>query len=62
VTDVDLTTAAALVDSMINEVVVHDRSIELLVHHRPVDFPAAAAAALAARARRLGGSADARTA
>jgi uncharacterized protein YbjT (DUF2867 family) len=59
VTDVDLTTAAALVDSMTNEVVVHDHRIEELVHHRPMDFPEAAAAALAARARRLRGSADA---
>ena len=59
VTDVDLTTAAALVDSMTNEVVVHDHRIEELVDHRPMDFPEAAAAALAARARRLRGSADA---
>jgi uncharacterized protein YbjT (DUF2867 family) len=61
VTDVDLTTAAALVDSMTNEVVVHDHRIEELVDHRPMDFPEAAAAALAARARRLRGSADAGT-
>jgi uncharacterized protein YbjT (DUF2867 family) len=61
VTDVDLTTAAALVDSMTNEVVVHDHRIEDLVDHRPMDFPEAAAAALAARARRLRGSADAGT-
>ncbi len=61
VTDVDLTTAAALVDSMTNEVVVHDHRIEELVDHRPMDFPEAAAAALAARARRLRGSADARS-
>ena len=59
VTDVDLTTAAALVDSMTNEVVVHDHRIEELVDHRPMDFPEAAAAALAARAQRLRGSADA---
>jgi len=59
VTDVDLTTAAALVDSMTNEVVVHDHRIEELVHHRPTDFPEAAAAAPAARARRLRGPADA---
>lgn len=59
VTDVDLTTAAALVDSMTNEVVVHDRRIEELVDHRPMDFPDAAGAALAARARRRRGSADA---
>ena len=54
VTDVDLTTASALVDSMGNEAVVRDRRIEGLVDRRPMDFPAAAAAALAARARRLG--------
>jgi len=36
VTDVDLTTAAALVDSMTNEVVVHDHRIEELVDHRPM--------------------------
>jgi len=59
VTDVDLTTATALVDSMTNEVVVHDHRIEELVGHRPMDFPDAAAAALAARARRLLGSVDA---
>src|SRR5215207_3621768 len=59
VTNVDLTTAAALVDSMTNEVVVHDHRIEELVGHRPMDFPEAAAAALAARAQRLRGSADA---
>jgi uncharacterized protein YbjT (DUF2867 family) len=53
VTDVDLATASALVDSMANEVVVRDRSIEELTGHRAVDFPDAAAAALAARARRL---------
>jgi hypothetical protein len=44
---------------MTNEVVVHDHRIEELVDHRPMDFPEAAAAALAARARRLRGSADA---
>jgi uncharacterized protein YbjT (DUF2867 family) len=61
VTDVDLTTAAALVDSMTNRVVVHDHRIEELVAHRPMDFPEAAAAALAARARRMRGSVDAGT-
>jgi uncharacterized protein YbjT (DUF2867 family) len=59
VTDVDLTTAAALVDSMTNEVVVRDHRIEQLVDHQPMDFADAAAAALAARARRLRGSVDA---
>jgi len=56
ITDVDLQTASSLVDSMLNEVVVRDRSIEDMVGHRPMDFPDAAAAALAARARRLGNS------
>jgi uncharacterized protein YbjT (DUF2867 family) len=53
VTDVDLQTASSLVDSMTNEVVVTDHSIEDLLDHRPMDFPAAAAAALADRFRRL---------
>ena len=60
VTDVDLTTAKALVDSMSNEVVVHDHRIEALLDHQPMDFPDAAAAALAARARRSSGPVDAR--
>jgi uncharacterized protein YbjT (DUF2867 family) len=59
VTDVDLTTAATLVDSMTNEVVVRDHRIEQLVDHQPMDFTDAAAAALAARARRLRGTVDA---
>jgi uncharacterized protein YbjT (DUF2867 family) len=54
VTDVDLSTALSLVDSMLNEVVVRERDIEELTGHSPMDFPAAAGAALAARARRLG--------
>jgi uncharacterized protein YbjT (DUF2867 family) len=53
-TDVDLTTAQALVDSMTNEVVVHDHRIEKLLGRVPMTFEAAAAEALAARARRLG--------
>jgi uncharacterized protein YbjT (DUF2867 family) len=53
ITDVDLATAMALVDSMTNEVVVHDRSIEEFTGHRPMSFGDAATAALAARARRL---------
>jgi uncharacterized protein YbjT (DUF2867 family) len=60
VTDVDLTTATALVDSMTNEVVVEDHRIEALLDHRPMDFPDAAGAALAARARRSSGPVDAR--
>jgi uncharacterized protein YbjT (DUF2867 family) len=52
-TDVDLTTARSLVESMTNEVLVHDRSVQDLVPHRPVDFATAARAALQARARRI---------
>ncbi len=52
VTDVDLTTAAALVDSMTIEVVVRNQRIRDVVDHEPMDFPAAVATALAARARR----------
>jgi uncharacterized protein YbjT (DUF2867 family) len=58
VTDVDLVTATSLVDSMTNEVVVTDRRIEKLLDHEPLDFPDAAASALAARARRLLEQAD----
>lgn len=53
ITDVDLGTAAALVDSMTNEVVVRDRSIEEFTGHRAMSFEDAAAEALAARAERL---------
>ena len=42
VTNVDLTTARALVDSMTNEVIVHDHRIEQLLHHAPMTFDAAA--------------------
>jgi uncharacterized protein YbjT (DUF2867 family) len=62
VTDVDLTTARALVDSMTNEVVVTDRSIEDIVDHRPMNFRTAAEAALAARTARLDDAAAARAA
>ncbi|MEO5679704.1 MAG: NADH-binding protein, partial [Acidimicrobiales bacterium] len=54
ITDVDLPTARALVDSMTNEVVVGDRRIEELTGHRAMAFPEAAQHALAARRRRLG--------
>jgi uncharacterized protein YbjT (DUF2867 family) len=54
ITDVDLRTARALIDSMSNEVVVHDRRIEQLTGHRAMDFSAAAQAALQARSERLG--------
>jgi hypothetical protein len=53
VTDVDFTTAMALVDSMTNEVVVHDRSIEEFTGRSAMGFVDAATTALEARARRL---------
>lgn len=53
VTDVDLRTARTLVDSMSNEVVVHDRRIEELTGHRAMDFKQAAERALSARTNRL---------
>lgn len=53
ITDVDLPTARALVDSMTNEVVVHDRRIETLTHHRAMGFKEAAKRALRDRADRL---------
>jgi uncharacterized protein YbjT (DUF2867 family) len=53
-TDVDLTTAQALVDSMTNEVIVRDHRIEELLGRVPMTFEAAAARALADRERRLG--------
>ena len=52
ITDVDLTTARALVDSMSNEVIVHDRRINELLAHEPMNFETAIRAALAARERR----------
>ena len=52
ITDVDLTTARALVDSMTNEVVVHDHRLDELLGHTPMTFAEAAAKALAARAER----------
>jgi len=53
VTDVDLPTARALIDSMSNEVVVHDRRIEELTGHRAMGFADAAERALRDRATRL---------
>jgi uncharacterized protein YbjT (DUF2867 family) len=52
ITDVDLTTARALVDSLTNEVVVHDRRLDDLLSHTPMRFAEAAAKALAARVER----------
>jgi uncharacterized protein YbjT (DUF2867 family) len=57
VTDVDLPTARSLIDSMSNEVVVHDRRIEELTGHRAMPFDDAAERALRSRTQRL----DART-
>ncbi len=53
ITDVDLQTARSLVDSMSNEVVVHDRRIEAVTGHRPMGFRQAAEAALQQRSARL---------
>jgi uncharacterized protein YbjT (DUF2867 family) len=52
ITDVDLTTARSLVDSMTNEVVVKDHRLDELLGHTPMTFAEAAAKALAARAAR----------
>ncbi len=53
ITDVDLPTARALIDSMTNEVVVRDHRIVELVGPASTTFAAAAEQALAARAARL---------
>lgn len=53
VTDVDIQTARSLVDSMTNEVIVHDRRIAGLVGPANTTFAAAVEQALAARAARL---------
>ena len=58
VTDVDMQTAQALVESMSNEVVVRDRRIEALTSHRAIDFDSAARRALATRRNRLDNGAD----
>ncbi|MET0323715.1 MAG: NAD(P)H-binding protein [Ilumatobacteraceae bacterium] len=52
ITDVDLTTARSLVDSMTNEVVVRDHRLDELLGHTPMTFAEAAAKALGARASR----------
>ena len=52
ITDVDLTTARALVDSLTNEVVVRDHRLDELLGHTPMMFAEAAAKALAARVAR----------
>jgi len=53
VTDVDLVTARALIDSMSNEVVVHDRRIEQVTDHQAMTFTEAVERALRHRADRL---------
>ena len=53
ITDVDLVTARALIESMSNEVVVHENRIIDLTGHRPMKFEEAASRALEVRARRL---------
>ena len=52
VTDVDLTTARTLVDSMTNDVVVTDRTFEQITGHTPMHFEEAVDAALDERKRR----------
>ncbi len=52
ITDVDLTMARALVDSLSNEVVVRDHRLDELLGHTPMTFAEAAAKALAVRAER----------
>ena len=59
VTDVDLGTARGLVDSMTNEVVVHDRRIEQVTGHHAMPFEEAAERALRCRADRLGSRSEA---
>ena len=54
VTDVDTETARNLIDSMSNEVVVHEQSIRAVVPGEPMDYTAAVEAAYAQRAAALG--------
>ena len=51
VTDVDVATGRALIDSMTNEVVVRDDSIRSLVPFTPMDYDAAVRVALGDRAK-----------
>jgi uncharacterized protein YbjT (DUF2867 family) len=51
VTDVDTRTGRALVDSMTNQVVVHDDSLRKLVPFEPMDYDSAVLEALGERAR-----------
>lgn len=58
VTSVDTSTARNLIDSMTNEVVVHDRSIEQVVPGPTIGYDDAVRQALADREARLAGSRD----
>ena len=51
VTNVDVATGRALIDSMTNEVVVRDDSIRALVPFEPMDYDTAVLAALGERAK-----------
>ncbi|MEY2397854.1 MAG: hypothetical protein QOJ00_1028 [Actinomycetota bacterium] len=59
ITNVDMATARALVDSMTNEVVAHDDRINTLVGLTPTPFADAARTALRERAERTANGADA---
>ena len=56
VTDVDVRTGRSLVDSMTNEVVVHDDSISRAVPFEPMGFDSAVLEALGERARAAHGA------
>jgi uncharacterized protein YbjT (DUF2867 family) len=51
VTDVDTRTGRSLIDSMTNEVIVHDDSIRQLIPFEPMDYDAAVLQALGERAK-----------
>ena len=51
VTDVDVATGHALIDSMTNEVIVRNDSIRALVPFEPMDYDSAVLAALGERAK-----------
>jgi hypothetical protein len=51
VTNVDVATGRALIDSMTNEVVVRNDSIRSLVPFEPMDYDSAVLAALGERAK-----------
>jgi uncharacterized protein YbjT (DUF2867 family) len=58
ITEIDFTTARSLVDSMTNEVVVHDERIQSLLPRRRLTFEESVTAALAASDRRALGVPD----